>query len=245
VQIRFTPPPVTASPLSRLDARWRLAALLFAIVAAAVVRSLPAAAFALVLALFLAALARVPWRWFLERLSIIAFLLALFTVPVPLLSGAEWLDGLRLAGVILCKSLALFTLACVLLVTAPLETSLKAAHALYIPGLLIHIALLGYRYLFVLGNELARLRIALRTRGFRNRANVHSWRTVGAAAGTLLVRGHDRAERVAAAMRCRGFDGRFRALAAFSTSARDIIALVLALVSGVALVAVDVVLMRT
>ena len=68
----------------------------------------------------------------------------------------------------------------------------KAAHALYVPGLLVHLALLSYRYLFVLGDELARLRVALRTRGFRNRADLHSWRTVGAASGTLLVRGHDR-----------------------------------------------------
>jgi cobalt/nickel transport system permease protein len=30
--------------------------------------------------------------------------------------------------------------------------------------------------------------------------------------GTLVVRGVDRGERVAQAMRCRGFDGRFRTL---------------------------------
>jgi cobalt/nickel transport system permease protein len=238
VQIHFTPPPVTPSPPARLDARWRLASLLALLVAAAAVRSLSAAALALALSLLLAALARVPGRWYLQRLAAIGLFLALFAAPV-LLFG-DWLDGLRLAGVIVCKSLALFTLACVLLVTAPLETSLKAAHSLYIPGLLVQIALLAYRYLFVLGDELARLRIALRTRGFRNRANLHSWRTVGAASGTLLVRGHDRAERVAAAMRCRGFDGRFRALVAFSTSRADILFFTLSLALAGGLVALDV-----
>jgi cobalt/nickel transport system permease protein len=40
----------------------------------------------------------------------------------------------------------------------------------------------------------------------------------------LLVRGVERAERVEQAMRCRGFDGRFRSLTRFQTRARDVAA---------------------
>ncbi len=232
MQVRFSPPPVTDSPLARLDDRWRLAALLLALVAVAAIRSVVAAALALVGALVLAWLGRMPWRWYLGRLSVAVVLLALFVVPVPLLARVEPLEGIRLAAVVVLDSLSLFTLACLLLVTAPLETTLKAAQALHFPRLLIHLALLSYRYLFVLAEELSRLRVALRVRGFRNRAGLHSWRTVGAASGTLLVRGHDRAERVAHAMRCRAFDGRFRALATFHTTARDVLAF--GLIVGVA-----------
>jgi cobalt/nickel transport system permease protein len=242
VQVRFTPPPLTRSPLGRLDARWRLAALLVAIVAVAVLRGLLAAVPALAGAFLLAALARMPWRWYAGRLAVVGVLVLLFVVPLPLLASVERIESVRLAAVILLKSLALFTLGCVLLVTAPLETTLKAAHALYIPGLLVHLTLLSYRYLFVLGDELARLRIALRVRGFRNRAGWHAWKTVGAAAGTLLVRGHDRGERVAHAMRCRGFDGRFRALTTFRTMPRDVLVLVLVLLAAAGLVSVDVIL---
>jgi cobalt/nickel transport system permease protein len=245
VQIRFTPPPTTHSPLGRLDARWRLAALLLAVVAASVVRGLTASALALGGAVLLAALARLPWRWYVARLAVVGVVVALFVVSVPLLARVDWVEGMRLAGVILLKSLALFTLACVLVVTAPLETTLKAAHALYIPGLLIHLALLSYRYLFVLGDELARLRIALRVRGFRNRTGWHAWKTAGTAAGTLLVRGHDRAERVAHAMRCRGFDGRFRALTEFRTNWADLLALLLVVLAGSGLVVLDVLLRRS
>ena len=71
-------------------------------------------------------------------------------------------------------------LALVLLATAPLDATLKAAHALRVPGLLVQLTLLSYRYLFLLADELGRLRIALRMRGYRNRANVHSYRTIGA-----------------------------------------------------------------
>jgi cobalt/nickel transport system permease protein len=41
-------------------------------------------------------------------------------------------------------------------------------------------------------------------------------------AGALLVRSHERAERVGQAMRCRGFDGRFRSLTAFRTRPADV-----------------------
>jgi cobalt/nickel transport system permease protein len=75
----------------------------------------------------------------------------------------------------------------------------------------------------VVADEMARLRRALRVRGFRNRADAHSYRTVGQVAGTLLVRGAARAERVHQAMRCRGFDGTFRTLTTFRTKTLDIV----------------------
>jgi cobalt/nickel transport system permease protein len=50
----------------------------------------------------------------------------------------------------------------------------------------------------------------------------HTYRTVGHVIGTLVVRGTERAEGVAHAMRCRGFDGRFRSLATFRTTMADV-----------------------
>ena len=189
MQVRFSPPPYADSPLSRLDPRWRLAALVLAMLTTAVLRTLTAALLALAGAAILALLARLPWRWYRQRLMVLAAPLAFFVLPAPFLSGGDWLEGVRLAGLFAVKAIALATLTAVLLVSAPLDATLKAAHALRAPGLLIQLALLTYRYLFVLGDELNRLRVALRVRGFRNRANGHSYRTVGSAAGTLLVRG--------------------------------------------------------
>ena len=72
--------------------------------------------------------------------------------------------------------------------------------------------------------EFGRLRTALRVRGYRNRMTVHSYRTIAHVAGTLLVRGAERADRVGQAMRCRGFDGRFRSLTEFHTRPADVAA---------------------
>ncbi len=142
-----------------------------------------------------------------------------WTVGPATLSAA----GAETALVLICKAAALVLLALVLLATAPLDATLKAAHALRVPGLLVQLTLLSYRYLFLLADELGRLRIAVRVRGYRNRANLHSYRTIGAVTGSLLVRGWERAERVGQAMRCRGFDGRFRSLSGFRTTAADVL----------------------
>jgi cobalt/nickel transport system permease protein len=236
--LAFEPPPAP-SLLRELDPRWKLAVFTVATLVATVLRTLPAAALALAAALLLAFAARLPWPWFRNRVLGVLPLLALLVVPLPFLLPATdhvWAwgplhvsgRGLTLALLVACKVLALLTLLLVLLATAPLDATLKAAHALHLPGLLVQLALLSYRYVFLLADELRRLRIALRVRGFRGRVDRHSYRTLGHVTGTLLVRGYERAERVGQAMRCRGFDGRFRSLTEFRTRARDVLAFALA-----------------
>src|SRR5205085_10442847 len=176
---------------------------------------------------------------------------AFFTLPLPLLLdgpgpvwevgplSASW-HGLSVALFVAGKALTVVTLMLVLLASAPLEDTLKAAHALRVPGLLVQLAVLTYRYIFVLAGELAQLRVALRVRGYRNRANRHSYRTVGHVAGALLVRGYERAERVGQAMRCRGFTGRFHSLTAFQTTKSDVAAFVLLVGCAVGLLVWDI-----
>jgi cobalt/nickel transport system permease protein len=241
VQVRFLPPPCADSPLARLDPRWRLAGLLLCMLAAALLHTLGAAVVGSLAAVLLAFTARMPWRWFVQRLLIVAVPLAIFVLPVPLLAE-EWTGGARLAGLFALKALTLTIVAATLVISGAPDVTLKAAHALRVPGLLIHLALLSYRYLFIVGDELARLRVALRVRGFRNRANAHSYRTVAQAAGTLLVHGYERAERVSQAMRCRGFDCRFRSLAVFRTRRVDVLALTLITAGVLAIVALDLLL---
>jgi cobalt/nickel transport system permease protein len=236
--LAFSAPPCVDSPLRRLDPRWKLAALALLAVSTLLLRGLPAVGMALGMALGLALIGRLPGRWAWSRLGWTALLVGLFVVPLPFLVRDDnpawqwgWLHfswhGLALALMLAGKALTVMTLTLVLLTSAPLDASLKAAHALRVPGLLIQLALLSYRYIFLLVEELQRLRIALRVRGFRQRGDRHSYRTVGQVAGVLLLRSHERAERVAQAMRCRGFDGRFRSLTDFRTTLADVLTFVL------------------
>lgn len=242
--------PRSESTVGRLDPRWKLAALVPAVAAVALLRTLPAAATALAAALLLATLSRLSLRWWLRRLAAALVLLGLFAVTLPFLlhgPGPSWEIGpLRASmygltvGLLLCaKAVAILLLMLILLATAELNDTLKAAHALHVPGLLVQLLVLTYRYLFVVSSELARLRVALRVRGYRNRATRHSYRTVGHVAGTLLVRGYERAERVGQAMRCRGFDGQFRSLTEFRTRLADVLFFLTVVAAAASLLAWD------
>jgi cobalt/nickel transport system permease protein len=132
--------------------------------------------------------------------------------------------GLVVGLAVTARCLAIGCLALVLVGSAPLHQTLAAAHALRVPGLFVLVAGLAYRYTHLLAAEYKRVRVALRTRGFRVAATKHGYRTIGHVTGAVLVRGADRAERVADAMRCRGFDGTFHTTAVFRTTRWDILA---------------------
>ncbi len=219
--------------IHKLDPRWKLAAFLLAILAAALLRNLPPAVAGLLASVVLASVSRLQLRPFLTRLGMLILFLAFFAVPLPFLThddGPAWMvgsvrvsqHGVWMALLLVCKAVTIFTLVSVLLAGSPHDALLKAAHSLRVPGLLVQLSALTLRYVFVLSSELSRVRVALRVRGYRNRMTRHSYRTIGHVAGTLLVRGSERAERVGQAMRCRGFDGRFRSLSEFRTRGVDV-----------------------
>jgi cobalt/nickel transport system permease protein len=235
--LALDPPPVADSPIARLDPRWKLAALAVVAAAAAAVQSLGPALAVLVAGLLLAAVARLPARWMLRRLGALVLALLPFAVIMPLVQG---MAGARLAGLLAAKAMAVITFSLVALGSTPLPVALHAARALRLPATLIHVMLLSYRYLFLLADELVRLRRAVRVRGFRPTMNRHTYRTVGHVIGTLVVRGTERAEGVAHAMRCRGFDRRFRSLAAFRTTAADVAFFAVLLTTAIGVVIWDV-----
>ena len=221
------------APLSRIDPRWKIAALVAAGEVVGTLRTLGPAGAALAGAVAIAALARLPPRWYAVRVGTLVFFLAMFLAFLPLENkGGEqrWQvgplslspSGLILSGVLLLKAVALMSLVLAAATTAPVDSQLKALQALHVPGLVVHLIALTVRYLAVLLDEFNKIRIALRARGYRQRLTVRNLRTVGQVWGTLLVRASARAERVAQAQRCRGFDGNFHALTEFHTGMLDV-----------------------
>jgi cobalt/nickel transport system permease protein len=223
---------VPDSPVSRWDARWKLATVLLGILAVAVLRSPWPSAVALLFAALLVLLGRVPARVLLSRGLVLLFAVAPVVLIVPLTAEHGTITAVGVG----LRAFAVGTLAVVLVHTAPLARTFAAAHALRVPGVLVQIAQLAHRYSLFFFGELRRVRVAMRTRGFRTGTNSHTYRTLGSAAGTLLVRGGDRAERVADAMRTRGFDGTYRPAVPFRTTAADVIAFAVVLFAFASLV---------
>ncbi len=227
-------PDCPESFVKRLDARWRLASILFACLAFAPLSNWAPAMAALAGAVLLLAATRLPARWVINRIGTAMIFFAVFLVWLPFVvnPGDREVDlgiisislegSLRLIG-LGAKLCAMTSLILIVIAVAPLHETLHAAQALRIPGVLIHLILMTGRYVFLLIDEFYRLRTALRVRGFRNRADAHGYRTVGQVAGTLLVRGHERSERVAQAMRCRAFAGEFHSQREYQTHAADVL----------------------
>lgn len=171
---------------------------------------------------FLAVLARLPLLPTLRRLlaldgfMVLALAMLPFTIPgetMVSIAGLEasWAGGER-ALIILLKANAV-----VLAVFALLGTLEPVAlgHALARLGVaekLVNLLLFTVRYMNVLHLEYRRLRTAMRARAFAMHTDWHTWRSLGYLFGMLMVRSVERSERIVAAMRCRGFDGRFPAL---------------------------------
>jgi cobalt/nickel transport system permease protein len=239
------------STLHSLDSRWKLAALGLAAVGVTSLHTLLCALVAFLCVMLLAPLGGLQLGGLLSRLGAVALVVLCFAGWLPFFffpsAGEEWrlgpilisVAGTRLAVLICLKTGAILALTLVLLATAPVNSYLRAASLLRVPGSLLHVALLAYRYLFVLVAEFGALRVAVRARGYRNRMTVHSYRTIGHLSGTLLVRSSHHAERVARAMQCRGFDGRFHSVAESRTRAVDVLFFVAVISATTFLVAWD------
>ncbi|GAB6165105.1 cobalt ECF transporter T component CbiQ [Thermostilla marina] len=207
------------SPLNRIDPRTRVLVFVAFAFTTAFLQSESALVAGLGTALLVAAIARLPAQWFLRRLLPVNVFVLVMALVVP------WsVEGRPLAtvgpltysatGVLVVWHTALRANAIVAVMLALLGTMElpMLGHALahlHVPDRLVHLLLFAVRYLEVLFGEYVRLRTAMRLRGFRRKTSRHVYRAFGYLIGMLLVRSLERSERVARAMRLRGFRGRF------------------------------------
>lgn len=233
------------SPLSRWDPRYKLLGLMSLIFAFSLVRDLRLLPAMLVVTTILYAASNLPSGFVLSRLRYPSAFLLVVAVLLPFLSGSTVLFeigplALRLEGClellrIVVKFVSIVTVGLVLFGTAPFLTTIKAMRALSLPPILADMMLLSYRYIFEIGGDLGRMETAMRLRGFRaNRVSARGFGTLASLAGSVLVRSHERSDRVYKAMMLRGYGQAPRqAFDEFRTGRADIIAL-----AGVVLVAV-------
>jgi cobalt/nickel transport system permease protein len=231
----FDPYLSISSPVHALDPRIKLALVVLLILSVALAPAGAWAAFVLYFSTILGAivLSGIPPLKILRR-SVIAlpFVLAAFPLlittpgsPLFSLSLGGWIFTPTVEGFLRFLSIALKSwisvqAALLLSATTPFPDLLLALRAFRVPQMLVSVIGLMWRYLFVLADEAIRL---MRARDARSGAEPGHrpgggvlWRArvTGGMAGSLFVRGFDRADRVYAAMLARGYDGETRALPA-------------------------------
>ena len=122
-------------------------------------------------------------------------------------------EGLETLGSVMAKSWLSVLFLILLTSTTTFSNILKALERLKMPSVLVMIMSFMYRYIFVLTDEVMRMKQARDSRNFGN-GGKRLWhiKTVGSMIGTLFIRSYERGERVYAAMTARGFDGHSRTL---------------------------------
>jgi cobalt/nickel transport system permease protein len=225
------------SVVHRLDPRARIvAAFAFSIVVAVCDRfAALAVAVAISVALILAA--RLSLKKVLGRLFIVNGLILFLWLFLPFTYQGTPLftlgpltatrEGVTYAAVITLKSNAIIMALMALVATMPIFTLGRAMRHLRVPSTMAYLFLFTYRYIHVIYAEYQRLTRAIRFRGFRPATNMDTYRTYAYMVGMILVKSHDRSQRVRAAMLCRGFQGRFYDLSEFVFRPSDLVMVLL------------------
>jgi cobalt/nickel transport system permease protein len=219
--------------IGRIDPRVRIVVAVVFSLMAAEVRGFTALGIALAAALSASVFSGFSAATLTKRLLPLNALMLLLSILLPLsmpgkpvamigpLSFSQ--EGLLLVAKIALKGNVIVLAILVLIGTMEVNTLGHALSHLRVPAGLSHLFLFTVRYLDVLHREYLRLRWAMKVRCFHPRMDRHTYRSFGNLLGMLLVRGYDRSERILAAMKCRGFEGRFYLLDHFSFQARDVI----------------------
>jgi cobalt/nickel transport system permease protein len=201
-----------------IDPRVRLlAATAFAFVVVSL-GAMPAILAALLIAVSAVLVARVPVATLFRRLLALDALMLMVVVTLPFAIPGEPIvqwgglaasrEGVLRAVEVLAKANAVMLMLLALLHGVSAPAMAHALQRLGVPDRLVHILFFTIRYIETVRAEYQRLRRAMAARAFRPRTDCHTWRSLGWLVGMLLVRSFERAERVLAAMKCRGFDGR-------------------------------------
>ncbi|MFE6839307.1 cobalt ECF transporter T component CbiQ [Streptomyces sp. NPDC057705] len=161
-----------------------------------------------------AAVARIPAGFLLRRLLIEVPFVA-FAVLMPFVAEGERVEvlgmslsvsGLWGAWNVLAKGTLGVAASVLLASTTELRALLLGLQRLRLPPLLVQIASFMIRYGDVISDELRRMSIARRSRGFEARGIRH-WGVLAKTAGALFIRSYERGERVYLAMVSRGYAG--------------------------------------
>jgi len=224
------------SPFHRWDARYKLIgfmALIFAFSFVRDLRMLPAMA---VVTATIYVISKLPPSFMLRRLRYPSFFLLAVALTLPFLSGQIIImsigpidlrqEGLLAVLLIATRFLCIVTTGLILFSTTSLLNNIRAMRALGLPAIMADMALLAFRYLQEIGEDLCQMQMSMRLRGFhKRRFSVSGLRILAWLSGSILVHSYERSEWVYKAMILRGYGHAPHPQGEFQARLRDVIIL--------------------
>jgi cobalt/nickel transport system permease protein len=206
--------------LFRLDSRVKTVTLLLAVVVASMLTQ-----WYLALGLWLVALSLFCWmpvdrKALLKRLVMpfgIAWLVfisvlfthgghSLFVVSLHYFSLTAYQEGLLFGLLLFLRIMAAVTLVAALSFSTPMIDILETLRLCKVPPIIIDIADMMYRYVFIIQDTAHTLRQAQISRLSENASWLHRVRDVGKVAGSILIKSLDKSTRIYQAMLSRGYN---------------------------------------
>ena len=154
--------------------------------------------------------AHIPLSYLVRRLAIFMPMVCMLSLSVPISQG--FAAGWEIMAGILFRTTLSFVAMLWLVNVMPFDQLLVTLRQLWVPDIIVAMLSFMYRYIFVLWDELDKMRVARRARSFGGVSLWHRWTSAAQLIGMLLIRAMERAERVHGAMCARGWDGVVRTL---------------------------------
>jgi len=206
------------STLYPFDPRVKLVSTILLIVAIALMREFTPLLLIMIFLLALIGISRVPFRH-IGKSFILAIPFIVFA-SLALMYSSGYFAGLLMAMRISDSVLALL----VLVSTTPFFEFLKALQWFKCPRIFSVLLLFTYRFIFILIDEMDRMRMSRKARGFTGGRNIFdkvAMRTIGYTAGMIFVRSYKRAGNIYNALLSRGYTGDIKTLQIPRTHSRD------------------------
>ncbi|HEX75137.1 MAG TPA: cobalt ECF transporter T component CbiQ [Dehalococcoidia bacterium] len=170
-------------------------------------------------------ISKLPPLYVLKRSLVIFPFVLMIAIFIPFFKQGEvagsyniwlWQVSVTYSGLLILANVVVKAWLCILSLillssATKLADLLKGLKQLGVPRVIILILSFMYRYVFVLVDEVMRMRQARDSRNFGGN-RLYQLRTIGNMVGTLFIRSYERGERVYVAMLSRGFDGEVRTL---------------------------------
>lgn len=206
------------SHLHNFDPRAKMVTFLIFVFSVAFINDLVFAAFALLFSLLLTFISKLPLSFVYRCLKypsmfIFAIILIMaFTVEGRIIFKASYLnvtvEGIEIGLLIFLRATAALIISFLMLATTRFDDTIKALYMLKVPNILVQIITFSYRYIFVLIEEMLKLKRSMYCRGFHIKLNRYSLSVIGNMVGMLLIKSYDRGERVYRSMIARGYTGK-------------------------------------
>jgi cobalt/nickel transport system permease protein len=129
----------------------------------------------------------------------------LFVIPLKFFTLTAWQEGAMKGLLLFVRIMAAVTLATLLAFSTPMTEILETLRLCRIPGTIVDIADMMYRYIFILQDTARTMRSAQVSRMGDTGSWVHRVTDTGSIASSILIKSLDRSTRIYQAMLARGY----------------------------------------